>query len=274
MARPKKQVVDYFPHGAQPGKTIFILENRWGNDGYAFWFKLLETLCSSKGHVYDYGNPSAREFLLAKTKVDEETAINILSKLAELGKIDAELWADNKIWCQNLVDNVRDAYKKRIDEIPEKPSLSRNKPPCSEFPTPETPLEPVSVDGSAQTKVKETKLNKTKLNNIYTIEFELFYSEYPRSENKSQTFTNWKSQLKKGLTPELLIQAAKNYKAKCVADKKDKEYFYISSNFLGKANYVEDYIGGGEITGTDKQSTGEVQAENKYAAAKSSKFFS
>lgn len=44
MARPKKQTVDYFPHFVKGGRTIFILENKFGNDGYAFWFKLLEIL--------------------------------------------------------------------------------------------------------------------------------------------------------------------------------------------------------------------------------------
>ena len=44
MARPAKTSVDYFPHMAHSGKTIAILEARWGNDGYAFWFKLLELL--------------------------------------------------------------------------------------------------------------------------------------------------------------------------------------------------------------------------------------
>lgn len=47
MARPTKTSVDYFPHMTHSGKTIAILEARWGNDGYAFWFKLLELLGDS-----------------------------------------------------------------------------------------------------------------------------------------------------------------------------------------------------------------------------------
>jgi len=44
MARPNKQGVDYFPHFVNHGKTMFILEEKFGNNGYAFWFKLLELL--------------------------------------------------------------------------------------------------------------------------------------------------------------------------------------------------------------------------------------
>lgn len=66
MARPKKQTVDYFPHFVKGGRTIFILENKFGNDGYAFWFKLLEILGESEGHFYDCSNASNWEYLLAK----------------------------------------------------------------------------------------------------------------------------------------------------------------------------------------------------------------
>jgi hypothetical protein len=159
LARPKKQTVDYYPHIVKSGKTLFILETHWGNDGYAFFHKLLETLCSTAGHVIDYGNPAEREFLLAKTRVNEETASAILDKLAELGKIDPELWAEKRIWYQNLVDNIKDAYKKRLDDLPQKPSLRNQKPPVNEFPATETPSERVSGDGSTESKVKKIKVN-------------------------------------------------------------------------------------------------------------------
>ena len=58
MARPGKTKVDYFPHVTRTGKTIAILEARWGNDGYAFWFKTLELLGSSGSFSYNCDNPS------------------------------------------------------------------------------------------------------------------------------------------------------------------------------------------------------------------------
>ena len=176
MARPKKQTVDYYPHVAKAGKTIFILESRWGNDGYAFLHKLLETICSTNGHVINYGNPGEKEFLLAKTRTNEETATAILDKLAELGKIDSELWAEKYIWYQNLVNNVKDAYKKRIYDLPTKPCLQFLKPHSIEFPLVETPLQQVFVDGSTESKVKETKLNNTKEEEIASV-YRLFQNE-------------------------------------------------------------------------------------------------
>ena len=111
MARPLKQTVDYFPHDshASDSKTLFILESKFGNDGYAFWFKLLELLASSEGHVYDVRNPVAWEFLLAKTRIDNDRADKMMSLLVDLEAIDKELWSQRVIWVQNLVDRISDA---------------------------------------------------------------------------------------------------------------------------------------------------------------------
>ena len=124
MARPIKNTVDYFPHIIKNGKTIFILESKFGNDGYAFWFKLLELLGSSDNHVYDYNNLADWEFLIAKTKVSEEKAHNILQTLADVGAIDNELLEKKMIWCENFIKGVEIVYKSRKQEIPKKPVIS------------------------------------------------------------------------------------------------------------------------------------------------------
>ena len=124
MARLKKQTVDYFPHVCKCGRTIFILESRFGNDGYAFWFKLLEILGESDGHFYDCSNASNWAFLLAKTHTDEERANDIVNVLIDLGKIDAELWAARRIiWIENFVRNLSELYRRRVEDLPKKPAF-------------------------------------------------------------------------------------------------------------------------------------------------------
>lgn len=157
MARPHKKTVDYFPHSAIPGKTLFKIESRWGNDGYAFWFKLLELLCQSDGHIFDYGNIDERDFLLAKSRVNENIANEILEKLSEWGNIDRELWMTKKIWCQKLVDNIQDAYKKRLDQFPQKPVSETEYTGKGEFPEEETQKSEVSGTGNRESKVNESK---------------------------------------------------------------------------------------------------------------------
>ncbi len=151
MARPGKTKVDYFPHVTQTGKTIAILEARWGNDGYAFWFKTLELLGSSEGFYYNCNRPSDWEYLLSKTRTTEATATAILEKLAEIDAIDAELWARKIIWSDHLVGNLMPVFDKRKSAPPQKPefperepdaddisgSLRDENPSSGEFPAPE-----------------------------------------------------------------------------------------------------------------------------------------
>lgn len=127
MGRPKKETAEWFPHVTKSGRTIYILESKYGNDGYAFWFKVLELLCDTEGQTYDCKNPANWEFLTAKTRVTTEKAEEILNTLAALGSIDQQLWEeDRKIWCQKLVDNLFPLFKKRQMEIPHRPEGGRN----------------------------------------------------------------------------------------------------------------------------------------------------
>jgi hypothetical protein len=123
MARPKKKTVDYFPHSCDSGRTIFILEQQFGNDGYAFWFKLLELLGKSKGHYLDVRNQVDFEFLQAKTRLSEDITCRILDLLCRLDAIDAKLWQNRIIWCQNFVDNIAEVYLNRRVETPSKPNI-------------------------------------------------------------------------------------------------------------------------------------------------------
>lgn len=129
MARPKRRTVDYFPHFCKSGRTIYILENLYGNDGYAFWFKLLELLGESEGHYYRCCTASNWAFLIARSKVSEEKALAIISTLIELGKIDDDLWnSERVIWVPRFVENLADLYGKRATEMPRKPSFRGENP--------------------------------------------------------------------------------------------------------------------------------------------------
>src|SRR5574343_1580609 len=123
MTRPRKATVDYFPHSCNHGKTIFILRQKFGNDGYAFWFTLLEILGKTEGHYLNLVFPEEIEFLSAQTYVSLEKTQEILSLLATLKAIDPELWRFKIVWSQNFVDNLRSVYDSRTTNIPEKPII-------------------------------------------------------------------------------------------------------------------------------------------------------
>ncbi len=129
MARPIKQTVAYFPHDtdASEGKTLTIIQAKYGNDGYAFWFKLLQLLGKSPRHYYDFNNPADWEFLLAKTHQNgTETTKDILDTLVVLEAIDAELYKNGIIWCQKFVNGVADAYGRTVEGVPQRPDIPVN----------------------------------------------------------------------------------------------------------------------------------------------------
>ena len=157
MARPIKEGVDYFSHDVHHKKTIFTLETLYGNDGYAFWFKLLELLGSQASLSFRAENSADWMFFAAKMKMTEERAKSIMDTLLKLEAIDRDLWEKEKIiWIQNFADRLVEVYRKRNTEIPKKP-VSVAKTPVSVAKT------PVIAPKSTQIKLNKIKLNKTKL---------------------------------------------------------------------------------------------------------------
>lgn len=157
MGRPRKQTVDYFPHFvSNDSKTKFILEQNWGNNGYAFWFKLLELLGRSEGHYYDCTAAGNRTYLTAFMKLDQTTIDAILETLTDLGNIDKELWEERKvIWCQSLVDNLQDVYSKRTVSAPRRPFTEPPEEP--DPPRPGAGKRPRAAAGGEAQKTRPTE---------------------------------------------------------------------------------------------------------------------
>jgi len=228
MARPRKMTIEYFPHFVHSGKTLFVLETNFGNDGYAFWFKLLELLGQTEFHLFDCGNSANWRFLLAKTHVSEETAAEIIQTLVDLDAIDREFWEEKKIYCENFVQNISDVYKKRSLPLPTKERIRNGNHSNGRVSAPKTKddVEFPEVFGSENTQsiVKESIVNKSKVNqsivndqiddNVldFIIEFwrQPQYSLQRLPANLSSTY----SAIKKALAlygKEQILQAIKNY---------------------------------------------------------------
>ena len=128
MARIQKDTASYFPHDsdASDGDTMTVLQSRYGNNGYAFWFKLLEKLTAAEGHYLNLNNPVKWQLFVAKMGISEITTVEIMNLLVEIEAIDQELWQSKLVWCQNLVNNLADVYKNRRREIPQKPITTGN----------------------------------------------------------------------------------------------------------------------------------------------------
>ncbi len=157
MARPKAQNVDYFPCYCQDGKVLFILESRWGNAGYAFFYKLWKRLGDADNHYLDLRPLDNWEYFRAKMGVSDTETLAILDKLSEMGVIDPELWSHKIVWSDDFVDSVRDVWEKRKQLIPQKPLFLVQKPGLPPQDETETPI---SGDHNPQSKVNKSKVNK------------------------------------------------------------------------------------------------------------------
>lgn len=160
MARPQRNNVDYFPHYISDGKKMFIIESKYGNDGYAVWFKILETLAKSDNHWIDLSDKSNLMYLAAKCRISDNLLCDIISSLADLSEVDSLLWEHERvIWSDKFIESIADAYVKRSNNAPTKPDLLhllRGLGRCKHA--------KLSLKGSVkpQSIVKDSILNKTK----------------------------------------------------------------------------------------------------------------
>lgn len=90
----------------------------------------------------------------------------------------------------------------------------------------------MQVFGQSKESIKTSKY-------IYTADFEKFYSLYPNSQSKQQSFKNWKTCLKEHSVEELL-EASENYKNS--VEGRDRQFIKTSSNFLGRDKFYIDYL--------------------------------
>jgi hypothetical protein len=118
MAREQRKDVDYFPHDCTHGRKMHIIETKYGNDGYATWFKLLEQLGKANNHYIDASDEMTLMFLTSVFKIDEEKTLSILNDLAKLGGIDKFLFDEHKIiWSEKFCNSIEDAYRKRKQKL-------------------------------------------------------------------------------------------------------------------------------------------------------------
>lgn len=161
MARPERNTVDYFPFLCDEGKKMFYIEETYGNDGFATFIKILRELAKTDYHYLNLRKTTTQMFLSAKCKVSKEVLLSIINDLSELGKFDLNLWNESRIiWCQDFIDSIQDAYKKRNNECITFEGLHLL---LTSLGVLNEPLSKSTVPVNPQSKVKYIKEKKTKV---------------------------------------------------------------------------------------------------------------
>jgi hypothetical protein len=118
MARPERHDADYFPFYVKDGKTLFILESKYGLQGIGFFTNVMRFLTRQTDHHICIKDESDRMYFFAQIRCPEDIGMDMLNLMAKTEKIDVELWGESRvIVSRDLLNSLRDAYKNRKNPV-------------------------------------------------------------------------------------------------------------------------------------------------------------
>ena len=157
MARPQKEGLDYFPHDtdAVNDEKLEALRALHGNDGYAFYFILLERIYRSPNMEIDVSDAETLQILARKISVTTEKFAEMMKTALKWHCFDPEKYRNHHILTSNGIkkralpvvekrEKMRLTYQKELVPTPIPDAETRNKPD----------------------KVKERKVKERKVKNI------------------------------------------------------------------------------------------------------------
>ena len=255
MARPERNTVDYFPFLCDEGKKMFCIEETYGNDGFSTFIKILRELAKTEYHYLDLSKKTTMMFLSAKCKVSKDILESIINDLVDLEKFDSDLWVNhNIVWCQDFIDSIQDAYKKRNNNCITYEgllllliSLGMRKQPKSKT---TVPVKPQSI-------LKDTKLDDIKVNempeyfdfesyaidkctelklDLDLIKLRLKYDSWKENDwatlgDKPRKIKNWKSTLNNSL---IYLQKEKS------SEKKENQNEQYSKTQIARNKFLQE----------------------------------
>jgi hypothetical protein len=162
MARPKKEGMDYFPHDtdAVNDEKIEALRMLYGNDGYAFYFILLERIYRTPNFELDVSDAETIQILSRKVGVNEEVFNKILTTSLKRGCFDKELYEEKGFLSSPGIKKRATVVVEKRVKMRDKYSVDKDKVVSDA----ETPQE--TREETPQSKVKESKEKESKVKKI------------------------------------------------------------------------------------------------------------
>lgn len=180
MARPQKDGMDYFPHDndAVNDEKIEALRVLYGNDGYAFYFILLERIYRTAEFELDISDTETIQILCRKVGVSEEQFNKMLETALKRKCFDLETYEQRGVLTSHGI-------KKRASVVIGNRETMRSKYKRISETTPETQAETrqskVKESKEKESKEEESKVQQIKLEvvkNVYGEKVHLLDSEY------------------------------------------------------------------------------------------------
>jgi hypothetical protein len=177
--RPERHDVDYFPFFVKRGKTLNILQSKYGLEGIGFFTNLMRFLAVTPDHHYCIKDEIDRMNFFSEIGIqDESRGLEMIELMVKTEKLDRELWEKHKvIVSQAFLESLDEAYKFRNNEII---TISEIKGKFLNQQGKSLNLEGKSLnlpgnahtgdfpseiqEGNTQSKVNKSKVNKSKVN--------------------------------------------------------------------------------------------------------------
>jgi len=120
MARPQKEGMDYFPHDtdAVNDDKVEMLRALYGNDGYAFFFILLERIYRTRDFELDVSDAETLQILRKKCGVTVDKFNKMLGTSLKIGAFCPKTY-------QNQKKITSDGIKKRAQAVVDKRARMR-----------------------------------------------------------------------------------------------------------------------------------------------------
>lgn len=222
MARPKKEGMDYFPHDtdAANDEKIEALRMLYGNDGYAFYFILLERIYRSKDFEIDVSDAETIQILAKKVDVTIEKFNSMLETSVKRGCFDQEMYQKSSIL-------TSEGIKKRASVVVKKRVDMRNK--YSE--------EVSDAETIPETPQRKEKKTKEKDNNSVHL-FDQFWSKYPKKVGLAKAKKKFPKLLEEhGF--DLIMKGLEGYLNEIKKNNTEKQYIKNGDTFLNQESFLD-----------------------------------
>ena len=164
MARPIKEGMDYFPHDtdATNDEKIEALRALHGNDGYAFYFIILERIYRSAAAELDVSKPAVLAALIVKLGVSKDKFNEILETAFDVGCLNKDRYETDQV----LTSNGIKKRAKEVTNLRNKWKKNKTNPLDNAVEHSSETMEDNSIDNSVENsqEMGEIKPNKIKLN--------------------------------------------------------------------------------------------------------------
>jgi hypothetical protein len=176
MARPTKQGMDYFPHDtdASNDEKLEALRILYGNDGYAFYFILLERIYRTPDFELDVSDAETIQILAKKVEVTKDKFSEMLNTAIKRGCFCKEAFETRQVLTSNGIkkrslsviqkrESMANAYKKSKNKDSSPASKDVSDAETIPETIPETPVSDELPSRVKESKVKESKVEESKV---------------------------------------------------------------------------------------------------------------